>query len=68
MMMMVRNFLSICMNYFYIAKGWITPSNVKTVKSKAFDNGATDNSDAINETLPVACITTDFSMQVCTFI
>jgi len=43
--------------------GWITPSNVKTVKSKALNNGASDNSEAINETLPVACITTDFSMQ-----
>ncbi len=44
--------------------GWITPSNVKIVKSKALDNGASDNSETIHETLPVACITTDFSMQV----
>ncbi len=53
---------------FDVFKGWITPSNVKTVKSRAFDNGATDNSDTIDETLPVACITTDFSMQVCDII
>ncbi|CAF0770329.1 unnamed protein product [Rotaria sordida] len=43
--------------------GWITPSNIKTVKSKALDNGTSENSETIQETLPVACITTDFSMQ-----
>ncbi|CAF1517123.1 unnamed protein product, partial [Adineta steineri] len=43
--------------------GWITPSNIKYVKSKALDNGTTDNSETVHETLPVACITTDFSMQ-----
>ncbi|CAF2840785.1 unnamed protein product [Rotaria sp. Silwood2] len=43
--------------------GWITPSNVKAVKSKALDNGTSENSETMHETLPVACITTDFSMQ-----
>ncbi|CAF3473896.1 unnamed protein product [Rotaria socialis] len=43
--------------------GWITPSNVQAVKAKAFNHGASDNSETISETLPVACITTDFSMQ-----
>ncbi|CAF1669079.1 unnamed protein product, partial [Adineta ricciae] len=42
--------------------GWITPSNIRTVKSKALDNGVTDN-ESVHESLPVACITTDFSMQ-----
>lgn len=42
--------------------GWITPSNINRVKSKAFENGVCDNTD-VNETLPVACITTDFAMQ-----
>ena len=51
-----------------ICLGWITPSNFKIVKSKALDNGASDNSETIHETLPVACITTDFSMQVCVII
>ena len=37
---------------------------MKHVKAKALDNGASDNSEYVNETLPVACITTDFSMQV----
>ncbi len=50
--------------FFDIFKGWITPLNVKAVKSKALDNGAIDNSETIDGTLPVACITTDFSMQV----
>jgi hypothetical protein len=53
---------------FYTSKGWITPSNVQTVKSKALDNGTSENSETIEGTLPVACITTDFSMQVSIFI
>jgi len=57
------------LNYlWYISKGWITPSNVQTVKLKALDGGASENSETIDETLPVACITTDFSMQVNTLI
>ena len=37
------------------------------MKSKALDNGVTDN-ESVHESLPVACITTDFSMQVMRFI
>jgi hypothetical protein len=51
----------------FFIKGWITPSNVKTVKSKALSNGEPENSQDIHETLPVACITTDFAMQVNVF-
>lgn len=57
-----QTFTKISLVYSIIV-GWITPSNINRVKSKAFENGVCDNTD-VNETLPVACITTDFAMQV----
>ena len=39
--------------------GWITPSNIKKMKSKM---GMGDSERA---SVPVGCLTTDFSMQVC---
>ena len=48
----------------FLCSGWITPANIKSVKARALDNGASDNIESVQETLPVACITTDFSMQV----
>ena len=39
--------------------GWITPSNIKKMKSKM---GMGDSERAC---VPVGCLTTDFSMQVC---
>ena len=48
----------------FLCSGWITPANIKSVKARALDNGASDSIESVQETLPVACITTDFSMQV----
>ncbi|CAF1089087.1 unnamed protein product, partial [Didymodactylos carnosus] len=42
--------------------GWITPSNIKVIRSKLVNNGETVDDNTM-ENLPVACITTDFSMQ-----
>ena len=65
MTMMVRDDLTRSrLDVFFLCSGWITPSNIKSVKAKALDNGASDNIESVQETLPVACITTDFSMQV----
>ena len=39
--------------------GWITPSNIKAVKEKM------GMMDSEKTNVPVGCLTTDFSMQVC---
>ncbi|KAJ3001620.1 Nin1 binding protein, partial [Thoreauomyces humboldtii] len=44
-------------------EGWITPANVKKHKAKDGSATATLASNRNKETIPVACITSDFAMQ-----
>lgn len=42
--------------------GWITPTNVRRVKQRHYNGASGDKGEA--QTMDVACVTTDFAMQV----